>query len=495
MNKYTKTLLATVITTSLAACGGGGSGGNNDEGARATVSGKVIDGYISGATVFLDLNFNGKLDEGEPSAITGKDGGFDLEIGSSLSECSQYVPTVTHVPVGAIDSDFPDKPIEKAYTMVSPPSFAMSTDEELLNLTPLTSIVWDSVEKELASAGTELNCESILAREQLQEEIVMRLEQQELRVAQRYNVTVDELYSDYAESGDEELHQLAQDLVPGLQASYAETLELEQAHPDANYVFVEYFLGMQQEDSNEYDDNWYRREFVQATRGNWIDIIDAMSRDLATNLANYSITSQLTRFTDDIEYEEMVHLNPTVNWTPDSPEQSCGINETYLQRGNSVYGVSNNAYTMEITDWESCEQLDRVSHNIGQSLITKIYHQGTDAPYMESNHSYYEGNSSGMESLIGLSDNIEALDGSELDALSFIIQDFNNSDHYNANSWTRTMNEYSSTDFYDGTQTVSRHNSDDVYTVQTFYPDGTNSKLCGTWSSGGSDLVDCTDRH
>ena len=41
-----------------------------------TLAGKVIDGYVSGATAFLDLNFNGVVDSNEPSAISGADGDF-----------------------------------------------------------------------------------------------------------------------------------------------------------------------------------------------------------------------------------------------------------------------------------------------------------------------------------------------------------------------------------------------------------------------------------
>lgn len=493
MNKHVKTLLATVIATSLAACGGGGGSSSDGGSPPTTMSGKVIDGYISGATVFLDLNFNGKLDEGEPSAITGENGDFNLEVSNTLSECSQYVPTVTHVPVGAIDSDYPDTPITEAYTMVSPPSFAMSTDEDLLNLTPLTSIVWDSVEKELASTGTTLSCDTIVAQEHLRDDITTRLEQQEIRVAQRYNVTVDELYSDYVESGDTDLHQLAQDLVPGLQASYAETLELEEAYPDANYVFVEYFLGMKREGNDEYDGNWYRREFVQAEMGNWLETIEAMSSDLSVKQALYSKQSQATRFTDDIEYEEMVSLHATNSWSTDSPEHSCGISETYLQRGTVVYGVSNTASVVLSSDWDSCKQLDRVNNNIAQSLLTKVYHAGTDAPYTQSNHGFYNGASSGMEHLIGLSDDIDTLDGSELDALNYIATAFDNSEGYGASSWSRVMNEYTSDTLYGGDQIVSSHDSDDTYTISTYYQNGTHSKQCGTWSSGGDDLVDCTN--
>ena len=486
MKKHSKTLLATLIATSLVGCGSSSSD-NETSGSTTTLSGKVIDGYISGATVFLDLNFNSKLDTGEPSAVTNAEGRFDLIVNETISKCALYVPTVTHVPVGAIDSDYPNTPIEEAYTMVSPPSFAMGTDKDLLNLTPLTSVVWDSVENELASAGTTLSCESMLAKEQLRDDITNRLEQQELRVAQRYNITVDELYSDYVKSGDDALHGLAQDLVPGLQASYAETIDLEAAYPDANYVFVEYFLGLQNESTNEYDDNWYRREFVQATNGNWIETVNSMSDDLSTQQAIHSKTSQATRYTDDIEYEEMVSLMATSNWTAESPEYSCGVNEVYLQRGGTVYGISNSAHVMNSSDWSSCQGLDRVASNIAQSLITKIYHAGTDAPYTESNHSFYDGNSSGMAHLIGLGDNIESLDGTELNALNYIATDFDNTDDYGASSWSRVMNEYTAED----SQIMSMHNSDDNYTVTTFYKNGTHSKQCGTYSGGLTG--ECTD--
>lgn len=46
------------------------------------ISGTVIDGYISGATVFVDLNGNGIVDAGEPMAVTGPDGSFVLDSSS-----------------------------------------------------------------------------------------------------------------------------------------------------------------------------------------------------------------------------------------------------------------------------------------------------------------------------------------------------------------------------------------------------------------------------
>ena len=168
------------------------------------------------------------------------------------------------------------------------------------------------------------------------------------------------MFSAVGRSGD---NVAGSDLVPGLQASYAETLELEEAYPDTNYVFVEYFLGMKQEGNDEYDDNWYSREFVQSEMGNWLETIEAMSSDLSVKQALYSKQSQATRFTDDIEYEEMVSLHATNNWSTDSPEYRCGISEIFLKHGTEVCGgVVNTGNVMLSPDWDSCKQLDRVNH-------------------------------------------------------------------------------------------------------------------------------------
>jgi hypothetical protein len=48
----------------------------------ATLSGKTVDGYVSGATVFADANGNGSLDPGEVSTTTDQNGNFTLPVDS-----------------------------------------------------------------------------------------------------------------------------------------------------------------------------------------------------------------------------------------------------------------------------------------------------------------------------------------------------------------------------------------------------------------------------
>ena len=72
---------AGLFVSSLVACGGGGGGSSTASttpAAPATLSGKVIDGYIAGATVCLDVNSNNKCDAGEPTTTSDATGNWSL---------------------------------------------------------------------------------------------------------------------------------------------------------------------------------------------------------------------------------------------------------------------------------------------------------------------------------------------------------------------------------------------------------------------------------
>ncbi|MEG4215049.1 DUF4347 domain-containing protein [Microcoleus sp. Pol14C6] len=49
-------------------------------GPSSSTRGRAIDGYMAGATVFFDGNFNGIRDDNEPFTITNADGSFDLDV-------------------------------------------------------------------------------------------------------------------------------------------------------------------------------------------------------------------------------------------------------------------------------------------------------------------------------------------------------------------------------------------------------------------------------
>ncbi|MGB0938163.1 MAG: hypothetical protein ACPGTQ_11950 [Colwellia sp.] len=492
MKNYTKAIIASLITASVTACGGGGDSSSEPVTVTPTtptpveltkIKGMAIDGYIVGATIFMDLNFNGVHDDGEPSAETVEptedNPSWVIEIPEVHEDCGQYVPLITHVPVGAIDLDNPDTPIAEAYDLVIPPSFALRTDEDLLNVTPLTTIIWNSVEQELYAGGSELSCESIIENQQLRETIEQRLIDQEKRVAQRYNITVDSLYSDYIANGNSDLHGLARSLVPGLAKSYTETVELEQANPDAIYVFVEYYL-----DGTKLTPqymSWYRREYIKLSAGNWDESIHTMRGGLNHINELLERRQQRTSITNGIEAEVAATL----------AEGNCTISEYFTEKSNGTgYGLANIAFANNV-GWSNCLTLDRVALNISQQLITKTYYSDNKTVKTESGHYYGTDNQFRFTHMLGADAN--DLSGGWLSHnLSHISLSFNDDYGYDANDWYRVDNRYSSEEFWNATQEVHMHNSNDEYTVTTYHPDGTHSKRCGIWSEGESSLKDCT---
>ena len=77
-----KTVLMLVVlfagTCSIAGCGGGGS--TTAAPATLAITGKVADGYLANATVFLDKNGNYQLDPGEPFTTSDQNGAYVLNV-------------------------------------------------------------------------------------------------------------------------------------------------------------------------------------------------------------------------------------------------------------------------------------------------------------------------------------------------------------------------------------------------------------------------------
>lgn len=71
--KTRNALLPLAAALALVACGGGGGGS-----ATPTTSGRAVDGYLSGSTVFCDANRNGVQDTGETSTTTDGNGNFSF---------------------------------------------------------------------------------------------------------------------------------------------------------------------------------------------------------------------------------------------------------------------------------------------------------------------------------------------------------------------------------------------------------------------------------
>ncbi len=91
-------LLAFFLSTAfLAGCGGTTAATQTSS---AVLTGTTIDGYLQGATVFLDLNNDRLWTAGEPKAITSESGQYSLDTSGVSSVSGKYV-----IVTGGVDTD------------------------------------------------------------------------------------------------------------------------------------------------------------------------------------------------------------------------------------------------------------------------------------------------------------------------------------------------------------------------------------------------------
>ena len=221
-----KTILASIVgSLVLVGCGGGGGGesGGSDgggNGSATVIQGRAIDGYINGATVFLDKNFNGVKDSGEQSATTGAEGLYSLDLSGEV--CRNSAPLVVSVPVGAIDEQL--GVVSEKYTLTMPPK-GFATGEsgtfEGIHVTPLTSMVWNEIQIEASNQGIELDCNELATANSTQSNwLEAELVKAQDNVASTLGLSdsnKNDIYSDYVASRDDDLHIKAQEIVEDFQ--------------------------------------------------------------------------------------------------------------------------------------------------------------------------------------------------------------------------------------------------------------------------------------
>jgi hypothetical protein len=139
MKKQIVTIAAVLSVGLIAGCGGGGSssGSGITPAASTAVSGKVADGYLVNATVFLDKNNNYQLDAGEPSAITDSNGAYTLTM--DPADVGKY-PIVAIATKGVtIDKDT-NLPVTNSYVL-SMPAAAISGTVNSNFISPISTVI------------------------------------------------------------------------------------------------------------------------------------------------------------------------------------------------------------------------------------------------------------------------------------------------------------------------------------------------------------------
>ncbi|RCU49422.1 hypothetical protein DU002_10870 [Corallincola holothuriorum] len=202
-----------------------------------TLAGKVIDGYVSGAVVFLDRNLNGQLDEGEPRAVTDNTGSYSLVLTSDDVMLATQVPLRALLGDGAVDvdtgEDFSSNPVVLSGLPLPELDFAQAQAEAGV-VTPFTTLAVDELEDTLHLALT-----GTVTSEQLKQELLAAKATVSTSLAQSADDAL--LFGDFlddavADEFKSELAQAAIERTDDLQAAKAKADEIAQQLEDNQTV-------------------------------------------------------------------------------------------------------------------------------------------------------------------------------------------------------------------------------------------------------------------
>lgn len=337
-------------------------------------SGKVIDGYVSGASVWLDINGDKQYNDNEPITVSGDAGDYTLALSDDEKECLAYATLYVDVPVGAIDEDLGE--VTEAYQMSKPPTLMPITDSDLLHISPLTTVLWDQLQSKLAESGQPaISCEELKSNYSLRTEIATEINAVTRNLVSHYNISAEDIYADFIASDNAEAYQAAQNIVTGLKISYNHQLALETQYPDAIEIRVTVYQNESYDQGTGFPDAWYRESVIFLTTG---------------------YLSQTIRFNEDLSAVDLVIYDREETTSPwnggtlsiqkdiytDNGGEAyiCINNETAsFTENNITYQLSNSSPYSTMTDFNACESqsLDNTDR--------KYY----SIDYQVSNVSYY----------------------------------------------------------------------------------------------------------
>ena len=388
------------------------------------IKGRAIDGYVQGATVFLDVNGNGSLDDGEPSGVSGAGGRFEIALDEEQAECKSLAPVVANVPLGAIDETLGE--VTEAFQMALPPGTEEIDSGQEVFITPLTSVLWAELYA-LYSSGElpGLSCSELRGNPSAQEKLQAKIDQVILQTVQTYNIPANELLSDYVASGSSDTQRTAEDIVAGLKLSLTEQLLLEQTYPDANSVrvVVERSLGSRYNDpvlaSDAY--GWYRRWWVQKD-GLLTEGIVRLSEDLLSELYLLFYKEWFPTLTNSSGVNVGFRREVSLNDANQIGTYSCvGFEDAkvtlpYEQDRGSFEISTENSTVMLVAGWEACNEDVHALSNYSQNIfITERPRTRSDGVLLEQGYySFDSGTGIPIPATKGLAADLERINADDL---------------------------------------------------------------------------------
>jgi len=436
-----------------------------DDGEIKILSGIVVDGYVTGAFAFLDLDFDSEHDENEPFGITDELGKFELQLAGAALQCESLAPIVVDVPVGAFDSEQGE--VTEAYQMVSPPAFAsnyIKTDNIMLS--PLTSALWTEIKSILGlDSGSNLTCGDLATAVSQQQIIITALNTAIQNVVRHYNLTEEQIYQDFIALDNDSAKQSALEIVKGLKLGFKETAELRLQMPSADWAEVSYYKFSSLDNGDAYPNAWYREinykngQLAVSELSKMTSDLTAVDRLILSGERNYSQIGQL-KFQREHEYESRGGDNSAYN---------CVNKETVTYTTADVeYELVNLTSESGVSSSDDCSFNSFAESIQSRYLFIRIFNSdgaetGAQFVYDIANNGY-----TGLEHWVDFIGSDKSLSPLELDGfISALPYHFCASDKAGATSVIRSRSL-----ILDNFILVVSRNDNGSYEVRRDYPDG-----------------------
>ncbi|UUO24774.1 hypothetical protein FGD67_17285 [Colwellia sp. M166] len=312
-------------------------------------SGKVIDGYVSGASVWLDLNGDKQHNNDEPITVSGDAGDYTLELSDDEKECLTYATLYVDIPVGAIDEDLGE--VTQAYQMSKPPTLLPITDIDLLHISPLTTVLWQQLQDKLsASSKSAMSCEILKNNYSLRTELATEINSVIRNLVSHYNISAQDIYADFIASENAEAYQAAQNIVTGLKTSYAHQLDLETQYPNAIEIRVTVYQNEFYDQGTGFPDAWYRESIIFLPTGYLIETVRLNDDHSAIDLVIYDREETVSPWNDGI-----LSIQKDIYTSNGGQEYICINNESASFTEDGVkYQLSNSSPYSITADFETC---------------------------------------------------------------------------------------------------------------------------------------------
>ena len=153
-----------------------------------------MDGYISGADVFIDENFNFAYDVGELNGVTGTDGSFVIETqDQELYLCLLERPIIANVPEGAEDST--TGTVTDAYTMILPS--ISDAGASTVVVSPFTSLLANTIVEAASTENIRAYSEGCRASDSIADKVSGKIQEITDTIEANFGISYQDLISDY----------------------------------------------------------------------------------------------------------------------------------------------------------------------------------------------------------------------------------------------------------------------------------------------------------